>query len=189
MGPVDQGLWAACVVLARDQGLARVRVADICRHASVHRSTFYRHFEDKQDLVERGTARLVFEMASEAPSPHESVRSLQRRISPGHLVRLFVVARTRRDQLAVVLDPTRGFPFRAALQAAFVELGAQRLHELGVDSSGPSALVAHFSAAGIVECLAWWVERGCVPEPTAMAGWVAAYLAEGALGPLGLDRT
>jgi AcrR family transcriptional regulator len=33
-----------------------IRVADIAKTAGVHRATFYRHVEDIQDLLERGTA-------------------------------------------------------------------------------------------------------------------------------------
>lgn len=39
--------------------MGEITVAAICRQAEVDRATFYRHFETKQDLLERGVAQLV----------------------------------------------------------------------------------------------------------------------------------
>lgn len=50
-----QRLFGAYVELARENTLSEIRVSDIVRTAGVHRATFYRHVENAQDLLERGT--------------------------------------------------------------------------------------------------------------------------------------
>lgn len=53
---VFQKLFNALVKLALTNDIQSIRVADIAKTAGVHRATFYRHVEDTQDLLERGTA-------------------------------------------------------------------------------------------------------------------------------------
>lgn len=50
-----QKLFSALVTLAKEQPLSEIRVSDIAKTAGVHRATFYRHVENAQDLLERGT--------------------------------------------------------------------------------------------------------------------------------------
>ena len=50
-----QKLFGAYVELAKKNTLSNIRVSDIVGTAGVHRATFYRHVENTQDLLERGT--------------------------------------------------------------------------------------------------------------------------------------
>lgn len=50
-----QKLFGALVKLAQEKAISEIRVVDIAKTAGVHRATFYRHVEDAQDLLERGT--------------------------------------------------------------------------------------------------------------------------------------
>ena len=50
-----QKLFGALVALAKEQPLSEIKVSDIAKTAGVHRATFYRHVENAQDLLERGT--------------------------------------------------------------------------------------------------------------------------------------
>lgn len=43
-----------------------IRVGDLCQRANIHRSTFYRHFEDKYQLLEYGLDVLWFDYFEEA---------------------------------------------------------------------------------------------------------------------------
>src|SRR5258707_14827127 len=47
-------LWEALVALMDEQDFERVSVKDLCDRAMVHRTTFYKHYEDKYDLLARG---------------------------------------------------------------------------------------------------------------------------------------
>lgn len=50
-----QKLFGAFVELAKEVAISDIRVVDIAEKAGVHRATFYRHVEDAQDLLKRGT--------------------------------------------------------------------------------------------------------------------------------------
>ena len=52
-------LVRALAKLLEGRSLSSISVSEICRHAGVDRATFYRHFEDREDLLERGVRLAV----------------------------------------------------------------------------------------------------------------------------------
>ena len=47
-------LWEALMTLMTEQEFETISVKEICDRAMVHRTTFYKHYEDKYDLLTRG---------------------------------------------------------------------------------------------------------------------------------------
>src|SRR6266851_6327235 len=47
-------LWEALMILMTTQEFETISVKEICDRAMVHRTTFYKHYEDKYDLLARG---------------------------------------------------------------------------------------------------------------------------------------
>ena len=46
------------LLMSKDTYFSDIRIAQICESANIHRSTFYRHFEDKYKLLEYGLKKL-----------------------------------------------------------------------------------------------------------------------------------
>lgn len=180
MTAMEQALWSSCVALTRERGLARVRVADICRRAGVHRGTFYKHFESRDDLVERGTARLVTGVMQGLQAPDLAIAERARGGVPTNLTALMRFASLHRDQLAIVCDEANGFAFREALEVAVRE---QILGRLGVvrrrAEVPPDALIAAWSAAALMGALRWWVTQQPRPRPEIAARWLGRLLTDG----------
>ncbi|RRG18810.1 TetR/AcrR family transcriptional regulator [Weissella viridescens] len=59
-----QNLLDACIQLLAQQDLNQISVTDIVEQAQVHRATFYRHFEDKYDLLNQAENEIFDEMAT-----------------------------------------------------------------------------------------------------------------------------
>lgn len=57
---VDDRIWQAfeSLLMDKNQQFSDIRVRQICKGANIHRSTFYRHFEDKYQLLEYGLKKL-----------------------------------------------------------------------------------------------------------------------------------
>ncbi|KRN28149.1 hypothetical protein IV38_GL001601 [Lactobacillus selangorensis] len=53
-----QAIEAALIKLVRTKGLQKITVADITKAAHINRGTFYLHYLDKEDLVDRTEAEL-----------------------------------------------------------------------------------------------------------------------------------
>ncbi len=48
-------LFNGLAVICKNKGMSKIRVSEITEIAEVHRSTFYRLFENKSDLIQRGS--------------------------------------------------------------------------------------------------------------------------------------
>src|SRR5208337_1532228 len=64
----------ALVALVAKKSLDSVTVGDITRRARVNRTTFYRHYKDKYDLLERILTKAIEEL-DESMGPPQSRRS------------------------------------------------------------------------------------------------------------------
>lgn len=47
-------LWDALMTLMSERDFESITVTDICARAMVHRTTFYKHYEDKHGLLVQG---------------------------------------------------------------------------------------------------------------------------------------
>jgi AcrR family transcriptional regulator len=61
-------LWNALLKLIVEQGYGALSVQDITGRANVNRTTFYRHYEDKDDLFRQGTVDLCDSIIEKMPA-------------------------------------------------------------------------------------------------------------------------
>ncbi len=143
-----QRLVVAAVDLFTDQGYDATTVAQIAERAGVTKSTFFRHFSDKRELLVAGQetlSRLLAEGITEAPvgaSPLEAVAAGLRRASGemgpanrelGPRLKAAVAASTELQER----DALKSIGLAASMTAALVARGvpgptAQLAAELGV---------------------------------------------------------
>ena len=62
----DKLLLSALIELTVQNGFAAVTVSDLTKYAGINRATFYRHYEDKFDLLNH-YARTVYELLDSLP--------------------------------------------------------------------------------------------------------------------------
>lgn len=58
----DDNIVKAFLKSAKDRGVDAVTVRDIIQYAQINRSTFYRHYQDKYDLIEQLEYRIIEEI-------------------------------------------------------------------------------------------------------------------------------
>jgi AcrR family transcriptional regulator len=162
-------LREAIVTLAIQKGFASVTVNDIVELAMVNRATFYRHYQDKYDLVESYLDELYAEL-NPVPAPVSGPEEP----NPG-LVRLFEHIRDNAPFYRAMLGPQgySGFgerirqltaaTMRARWQAAPPAEGRPRISE-----SMLLSYLAHASYGALV----WWLEEGTGHSPEQMAQWL-----------------
>lgn len=85
----------ALLELMRQKPFDRVTVTEICRAAGLERMTFYRHFDEKVDVIRYYLDREMTRLLSSLP--HQS--TLER-----NLTALFVWAQTERQGLSALMD-------------------------------------------------------------------------------------
>src|SRR5258707_1942613 len=58
-------LWEALMAELAERAFEEITVKDICERAMVHRTTFYKHYEDKYALLERGMRQMYDALVAE----------------------------------------------------------------------------------------------------------------------------
>src|SRR5436305_12204831 len=80
-------LWEALMAELSERAFEQITVKDICERAMVHRTTFYKHYEDKYALLEQGMRQMYDELVVAAEHRPPSAFSLDD--PPPYFIRLF----------------------------------------------------------------------------------------------------
>jgi AcrR family transcriptional regulator len=149
-------LQDAMVELILENGYSKVSVQDIVDRADVGRTTFYAHFQDKEDLLMSGFELLHREIV-------DAIHAEPDKLLPG--LPLFAHAEE-------VVDLFKAFgaveSLMGKIRQALVKLVKERLvqrGELGVNSEG----FAEFMVGGLLSMLFWWLNAGLPVPAEAMA--------------------
>lgn len=185
-----RALWNALIELLGEHPFARIRVTEICERALVHRVTFYKHFENKHDLLERGSHEAIREMSVRHVAPSEAVSQIRAGEAPVNFLVLFDYVAANRRLMTTLLASPETAAYRLALLDALDELAQHRLASLKSTSAVPrttaavwidlpAGLAGRFSAGAIVSTIEWWLAAGCEPSPTEMSRILGRLLLNG----------
>ncbi|HEY0754130.1 MAG TPA: TetR/AcrR family transcriptional regulator [Ktedonobacteraceae bacterium] len=152
-----------------EKGFAALTVRDIIRRAMVNRSTFYRHYLDKYDLLEQHLNE-IYEVLEEeggimGEGRHEG------------LIELFKQIQQFPDFYRVVLgaqaDAFLSQRFRQQTQQRFLAYFQQTFPEAASDPAAPP-LDLKFTAVASAGCgaLGWWLEQERPSTSEQFAHWL-----------------
>lgn len=190
-------LQEALLSLLQDHDLEAISVNEICDQAMVHRTTFYKHYQDKYDLLKQSLHDRFQALAAVGPTPEEVVTVASAAApasatadgaAPGHFVRIFQHVAENRAFYAAALSSGGGSVFRELLEAYVAETASARIGALtqGKPSlSIPAPVLAQFSAGALVNLLIWWLRQKAPPAPLEMAQYAARLLNYGMIPILG----
>ena len=151
-----------------EKGLAALTVRDITERAMVNRSTFYRHYLDKYDLLEQHLNE-IYEMLEEGGIIGEGRNA--------GLVELLKQVQQFPDFYRVVLGPQADAflsqRFRQQTQQRFLAYFHQTFPEATSDPDTPP-LDLKFTTVASAGCsaLAWWLEQERPSTPEQFAHWL-----------------
>jgi AcrR family transcriptional regulator len=149
-------LHGALVSLVHEKPYDDIVVKEILGRANVGRSTFYAHYRDKDELLERGIREMLhLDAPARAASSCSTLDALLRFSRPF----LEHVERSRRDD-QFPIDLGRSATVHEHLRRVLESLLADELRGL-VSSNAvvPSSLLARHVAATFVLTLEWWLEH------------------------------
>jgi AcrR family transcriptional regulator len=82
-------LQDALIELTAEYGFDAITVGDIAKRATVNRATFYRHYQDKNDLTEQIFQEAIVQFFSELGPPGEAALTIDPQSPPERWVKLF----------------------------------------------------------------------------------------------------
>lgn len=166
-------LQKALLDLTVEKGFAAITVRDITERAMVNRSTFYRHYLDKYDLLEQYMTEVYTPMSDE-----EFLAEKRAQLSPElptGLVRLLRHVQVFADFYRVMLgqkgDAAFTDRFRKNSEKRFRYLLSMQGEDTDANMPPTEMRLNYLSCAGLGAIL-WWLENGqpCTPEQLAL--WI-----------------
>lgn len=156
-----QHLTDALLGLMEEQPYEEITVVDICQRAMVHRTTFYAHFEDKNDLFQY-VLRNMMDRFSEGRAQVEQEKGLREGVREEFrkVLEFFRVHR----RLRMVGMGQAGSPELRMMEEAIAQVLARFIQEKGDPSlwgGSPKAIQVwgHFYAGAIMSTVNWWLEN------------------------------
>ena len=166
-------LWDALMSLMTERDFEFVTVTDICERAMVHRTTFYKHYEDKYGLLNQGIQdelTALFEaLGSTVDKPVELDEEVDMMARLGTIFD-HVLKHERFYRLMLCGD---GFgKFSSLLRKALADRLERRLLMEEKQLSIPITLHTQLHAAAMVSMIGWWLENDCPYTPQQMTEYL-----------------
>jgi AcrR family transcriptional regulator len=177
-------LVEACIMLCGVKDFPSLTIAEIALKAGVNRTTFYLHFEDKTDLLERGLEAMFEQMAVRfrvrPPALTEKQWTRER------LGMLFSLILERRGFFMPLLAGASGsLPLARGMR--FIEQFLLEMRIPGGASRDPQraerrALAARATASVLGGIAAWWLERPAAATVEEMTDFYLRFALNGMIG-------
>jgi AcrR family transcriptional regulator len=167
-------LQQAFIELTVEKGFATLTVRDITERAMVNRSTFYRHYLDKYDLLEQYMNE-IYELTEDQTFPAEKQEATSHEASPGplHLLKhIQQYADFYRVMLSAKGDPHFAQRFRQNTEKRFRSFSAQAPAEPEPDAPPIDLRLICIAYAGM-GATTWWLEQEQPCPPEQLARWMS----------------
>ncbi|MFC5403333.1 TetR/AcrR family transcriptional regulator [Cohnella soli] len=157
-------LWDALIGLLEHRTFESLSIQEICDTAMVHRTTFYKHFEDKYHLASYGLS-LIDELFANTSCE-------QRLLHPFKTFQRF--ADTKQFRALTKAAKENHF-----LSNLMIKHGAESLNrdltearQHGFSSDIPLEIFAPFYSGAVCSICSWWIENGMKQSPEEMDEYI-----------------
>lgn len=170
----------ALLELALETDYEKIGIKDITERANVGRSTFYAHYERKDDLFLEGIDTLVSHLLGEpgnADTPSDSRKKTGFRFS----LEIFKHSFQHRELIRVITGKRSGRLVQERMQQGMLKIVQKELSD--IDAAGDTATInadfrTQFIIGAFTSVLYWWLENDTPMSPekvnTIFGEWVTS---------------
>ena len=159
-------LWEALIALIEEKDYSEITIQDIADRANVNRVTFYLHYRDKQDLLEK-SVEVIFEELNSKVSPLTG-ENFRFDIPPEGMTLVYQYIAENAKFYRIILGKN-GIPFLVdRFRKYLAELTIQRFQLITMEESKgriPLEIVAQYAAGSIIGLINWWLENDMPISP------------------------
>ncbi len=183
-------LHDAVVALTIEKGFAAVTVQDIVERAMVNRATFYRHYQDKYDLVMSSVKEILDDLdVPNTPPPAQFDQAMIDVPSPAE-IRVYQHFAQHAPFYRSLLGKN-GLPsLPAYLHSRIKQILIRHLDASGYNAERariPLDLCITFAASSAIGTIIWWLEHDLPYSPEQMAVWNSQLIGYGVDYGMGFD--
>jgi AcrR family transcriptional regulator len=168
-------LWEALMTELSQRSFEEITVKEICERAMVHRSTFYKHYEDKYALLEQGMRQMYDTLVAEG---HRPPGVFSRDDPPPYFIRLFEHVADHQQFYKLMLCGEGIGRFQKLVKEYVAEVALAKRHEwtpANPHVAFPLAMQVQFFAGAVLSLLAWWLEQDMPLSPHQMAQYLLSF--------------
>ncbi|WLD94369.1 TetR/AcrR family transcriptional regulator [Alkalihalobacillus sp. AL-G] len=180
----------AFIDLIQKKGFDSLTIQDIADEALINRATFYLHYEDKHDLLEKMSDGVIQEIVSVInPTNHFTDKEVKLEKLQTTIEKVYQRVESNQTFFAVMFGENGIYNFRNKLEEVIREKFSQSMTELRVrpeDFQIPKDLVTHFISAAFVGVIQWWLKQKVKPAPGEMAIQLSKIITMGPMQASGL---
>lgn len=164
----------AFIEALRERGLDGMTVSDLCRRAGINRGTFYLHYVDKFDLLDKLEGEVIEHINELLFQNFEEEFTLSDPIPYPAILRALIYVRDDFDFVAAVAgkggDPTFSQKMRDLLEQVVQTVVARSDGRLHLQLAGlPDVYGYALLLGGVMSIIQLWIERGAVESPEEIA--------------------
>jgi len=154
----------ALIELTIQKGFAAVTVHDITKYARINRATFYRHYQDKFDLIDQYT-REVYQLLD---TPSVADQSHPENQTAG-LVKMLEHVSAHAKFYRVMLGKNGDPAFAEKIRQYVEKRMRHALPEAFLQDKTLAELYLSYLSSGSVGAVVWWLEHDMPVTPTELA--------------------
>ena len=188
-------LQTAMIELITEKGFDTITVGEIAERAMINRATFYRHYQDKYDLVAKILEDTIDELAENMKPFHKDIRQRETE-NPLEVWTQFFEHVAQHGRLYRAMLGQHGSPWFAARMREhtiklMLESERRWKHQVQpsqpVDPAMPQELPAMQLSHVLIGTIIWWLESDKSYTPRHMATWFHRFAFYGYLSALGYE--
>jgi AcrR family transcriptional regulator len=187
-------LQEAMIELITEKGFDAITVGDIAERAMINRATFYRHYQDKYDLVtkifEEATDELMENMKHFRKDPHQNIAENP----PEIWIKLFEHVAEHARLYRAMLGKNGSSWFAARMREHFIKMmlekqlqNPQMQDRSKMDPSMPQELPGIQLSHALIGTIVWWLESEKSYTPRQIASWFCRFAVFGYLSAIGYE--
>ncbi len=164
--------------LLKEKDFTKISVRDITQQATINRGTFYLHYVDKFDLLDRIEARLLQQLTVKIKksSPSEILRIMEgnESIVPLFSVEIFEFMFENAKKILILLSPNNKSRFHLRLRTFFIDQFLLKFETDLVQNSNaekaiPKNYLAAFAASALLGLMEEWLSSENPESPVEIA--------------------
>jgi AcrR family transcriptional regulator len=188
-------LQEALIDLITERGFEAITVGDIAERAMINRATFYRHYQDKYDLVAKIFEEAANALVAHMKPIHKDARGRVREYPPEIWVQVFEHVAEHARLYRAMLGKNGSPWFAARMREHTVKLMLEQEkswdHQIGsrqpLGPAFPHQLPATQLAHVLIGTMSWWLESEQSYTPRQLAIWFYRFAFSGYLSAIGYE--
>lgn len=166
-----EAIFDAFSNLLAAKSYSKISIQDIIDAANVGRTTFYAHFETKDDLLREMCDDLFNHIFSDSLHPESTHDFSLKTGNPATMMVHILYHIKDSGRIVRIMTSESGGMFTAVFRERFNELASKRMLK-GTDSAGiPDDFLVNHISSSFVGMVQWWIGTDMVQTPEEMIGF------------------